>query len=186
MRDMSKHTPSTASSISQAIKKFALSGFVMVSFIAYFIHQRFTPTQSEPINPVTTPQVSTRPNTAVPTVNHQQPAAKPVISQPTPTPQSVGRYRDGVYDGGVADAYYGYVQVEVTIQNDQITDVAFLDYPHDRRTSAQINSIAMPYLKQEAIQAQSARVNIISGATLTSEAFAQSLQSALSQAKNQL
>ena len=83
------------------------------------------------------------------------------------------------YQGSPIDAYYGLVQVQVTVQNGSIQDVQFLQYPNDRRTSQQINSIAMPYLQQEAIQAQSAQVDIISGATLTSEGFIMSLQSAL-------
>lgn len=109
-----------------------------------------------------------------------QPPPQPTALPPTATPS--GLYTDGQYTGDPADAFYGTVQVEAIIQNGQITDVQFLDYPHDRRTSQRINSIAMPYLTSEAVQAQSAYVNIISGATLTSEAFAQSLQSALNKA----
>lgn len=78
---------------------------------------------------------------------------------------------------------FGYVQVQTTIQNGEITDVQFLQYPMDRRTSARINSVAVPMLQQEAIQAQSANVDIITGATLTSLGFERSLQAALSQAK---
>jgi uncharacterized protein with FMN-binding domain len=80
------------------------------------------------------------------------------------------------------DVNYGLVQVRVTIQAGRISDVKFLEYPSDRRTSQQINDIAMPYLQQEALQSQSANVDIISGATLTSEGFAMSLQSALASA----
>jgi uncharacterized protein with FMN-binding domain len=72
----------------------------------------------------------------------------------------------------------------VVIQNGKIANIQFLDYPHDRRTSQEINTQVMPWLTQEAIQAQSANINIISGATLTSEAFANSLQSALNSASN--
>jgi uncharacterized protein with FMN-binding domain len=93
------------------------------------------------------------------------------------------QYKDGTYTGPEADAYYGNVQVQVTIQSGKIANVNFLDYPQDRRTSARINSIATPYLVTEAIQAQSADVDIISGATLTSEAFVKSLQVALNQAQ---
>jgi uncharacterized protein with FMN-binding domain len=75
------------------------------------------------------------------------------------------------------------VQVKAVIQAGKIADVQFLQYPNDRRTSIRINNIAMPYLITEAIQAQSAQVDVISGATLTSQAFAQSLQSALATAK---
>jgi uncharacterized protein with FMN-binding domain len=78
---------------------------------------------------------------------------------------------------------YGTVQVKAVIQNGRLTDVQFLSQPGDRRQSQYINAQATPILRQEAIQAQSANVQAISGATLTSQAFVQSLQSALSQAK---
>ena len=74
------------------------------------------------------------------------------------------------------------MQVQATVQNGKIAQVQFLQYPTDRRTSQQINAIAVPDLQQEAIQAQSANVDIISGATLTSEGFQMSLQSALANA----
>jgi len=101
---------------------------------------------------------------------------------PTATPQ--GQYKDGVYTGPTVDAFYGLVQVQATVQGGKLTDVQFLQYPHDRRTSQEINSQAMPWLTQEAVQAQSANVDIISGATFTSQGFAQSLATALSQAGN--
>lgn len=103
---------------------------------------------------------------------------------PPPTASPAGQYKDGTYDGPVVDAYYGNVQVEAIVQGGQITDVKFLDYPQDRRTSRFINQQAMPWLTQEAIQVQSANVDLISGATFTSQAFAMSLQSALQQAQN--
>jgi uncharacterized protein with FMN-binding domain len=92
-------------------------------------------------------------------------------------------YKDGVYVGQVADAYYGNVQVQTTIQKGKITDVSFLQYPNDRNRSIAINTQAMPDLKQETIAAQSSNVDIISGATATSQAFVASLESALSQAR---
>jgi uncharacterized protein with FMN-binding domain len=92
------------------------------------------------------------------------------------------QYKDGTYTGSVADAFYGNVQVSATISGGKLTDVKFLQYPDTHQTSVIINQQAMPYLKQEAIQAQTANVQIISGATYTSQAFQQSLQSALSQA----
>lgn len=106
-----------------------------------------------------------------------------------PQAQSVSKspsvvYKDGTYTGSAADAYYGNVQVQATIQGGNITNVAFLQYPDTHSTSVQINTQAMPYLQQEAIQAQSATVNIVSGATDTSEAFQQSLASALTQAQS--
>ncbi len=93
---------------------------------------------------------------------------------------SGGQYKDGTYTGSVADAFYGNVQVRLTVSGGKITDVKFLQYPNSHSTSVYINQQAMPYLKQEAVQAQSSNVQIISGATFTSQAFAQSLSSALS------
>jgi uncharacterized protein with FMN-binding domain len=92
-------------------------------------------------------------------------------------------FKDGTYTGSVADAYYGNVQISATFSGGKITGVTFVDYPHTHSTSVEINQQAMPYLKQEAIQAQSSNVQIVSGATYTSQAFIQSLNSALSQAK---
>jgi uncharacterized protein with FMN-binding domain len=92
-------------------------------------------------------------------------------------------YKNGQYTGDVTDAFYGNVQVQATVAGGKITDVTFLQYPSDRSRSININSQAMPYLKQEAIAAQSASVDIVSGATATSQAFISSLASALNQAK---
>lgn len=103
---------------------------------------------------------------------------------PAPAPAPKGQYTDGTYTGDTFYAYYGYVQVEATVAGGKLTDVQFLRYPNDRRTSIYINTQAMPLLKQEAIQAQNANVNIISGASDTSFAFRESLASALTQAKN--
>ncbi|MEZ4670981.1 MAG: FMN-binding protein [Anaerolineae bacterium] len=128
-----------------------------------------------PVNPTPVPATATDVPTDIP------PTA---TALPTATP--AGQYRDGTYDGPITDAFYGNVQVRAVVQGGKIVDVQFLDYPQDRRTSQRINSIAMPYLTQEAIQVQSAYINIISGATLTSYAFAQSLDSALSQARTGL
>jgi uncharacterized protein with FMN-binding domain len=95
---------------------------------------------------------------------------------------SGNQYKDGTYTGSIANAYYGNVQVAVTISGGKITSVKFLQYPDTHSTSVIINQQAMPYLQQEAIQSQSGNVQLISGATLTSQAFIQSINSALSQA----
>ncbi len=102
---------------------------------------------------------------------------------PTPPPKPAGQYVDGSYTGSPTDAYYGIVQVKAIISGGKIADVQFLQYPSDRSTSRYINSQAMPMLTQEAITAQSAHVNGVSGATATSGAFVQSLASALAKAK---
>lgn len=91
-------------------------------------------------------------------------------------------YTDGVYTGPEADAYYGIIQLQALVQDGRLTALKILQYPSDRRTSIRINRQALPMLRDEAITAQSGDVDIISGATLTSKAFAQSLRGALKQA----
>jgi len=101
---------------------------------------------------------------------------------PNATQTSGSLYRDGSYTGSVDDAQWGFVQVKAIITHGKITDVQFLQYPNDRSRSVYINSIADPQLTSEAIQAQSANVDIVTGATDSSYAFIQSLTDALSQA----
>ena len=93
-----------------------------------------------------------------------------------------GSYADGAFTGPAVDAYYGLVQIQAIVQNGRLVGIKVLRYPSDRRTSVAINRQALPMLRDEVITAQSANVDIISGATLTSEAFIRSLHAALSQA----
>ena len=93
-----------------------------------------------------------------------------------------GRYRDGAYVGDVVDAYYGPLQVQANISGGRITSIKALQYPADRRTSQRINNQALPALQSEVIAAQDTQVDVVSGATLTSEAYIRSLDSALGQA----
>lgn len=126
------------------------------------------------------------PTTAVPTVSSAMQATQATLSTPTPTtapPVQTGQYKDGTYVGSVVDAFYGNVQVQAVISGGQITDVIFLQYPNHNNTSININSQAMPLLKQEALAAQSANVSGVSGASATSPAFQTSLADALSLAK---
>jgi uncharacterized protein with FMN-binding domain len=90
-------------------------------------------------------------------------------------------FADGTYTGDAVAIKWGDVQVQAVIEGGKIASVEFLTYPTDRE-SQQINSQAGPTLIQEAIEAQSATVQVISGATFTSLAFMRSLESALSQA----
>jgi len=198
----------------RAIRKLFLSVFVIFTFAAYAFQQQFAnhgqalaapapgggvatsqPLLDAPSATATTPPPATDTpfappsqtpdsSTLTPTPADISPATDTPVPLPSPTAATQGAYKDGTYTGPEVDAYYGLVQVQVVIQSGKISNVQFLNYPHDRRTSQEINAQAMPWLQQEAIQAQSANVDIISGATLTSEAFAQSLQAALKSAAN--
>ncbi len=88
---------------------------------------------------------------------------------------------DGTFTGGTYDAYYGNVQVQATIRGGQISDVKAVQFPNHSRTSRSINAQALPYLQQEVADAQSGKIDIISGATLTSRAYIKSLRDALNQ-----
>lgn len=112
------------------------------------------------------------------------PASPSGSSAGASAPAQTGAYRDGTYVGPSVNAYYGNVKAEAIVSGGKLANVKFLEYPNTHAISVYINSQAMPYLTQEAVQAQSANVNIVSGATFTSQAFIQSLGSALAQAKN--
>jgi uncharacterized protein with FMN-binding domain len=83
--------------------------------------------------------------------------------------------------GTVVGNRFGENQVTLVVKGTKIQDVRY-SLPADRPRSAEINDQAGPLLRQEVLQAQSAKINVISGATFTSEAFAQSLQVALQRA----
>src|SRR3954464_10131896 len=86
------------------------------------------------------------------------------------------------YTGEAADTRWGPVQVQITVINGKITAAQTTQVPSDNPRDQEINSYAVPVLNQEAVQAQSARIDAVSGATVTSDGYIQSLQSAIDQA----
>ncbi|MFG2363150.1 FMN-binding protein [Streptomyces mirabilis] len=84
--------------------------------------------------------------------------------------------------GDTVQTRWGPVQVRVTLKNGKITDVTAVSYPSDNPRDQEINSYALPQLRREALAAQSARIDSVSGATYTSDGYRQSLQSALDSA----
>lgn len=84
--------------------------------------------------------------------------------------------------GAVADTRWGPVQVQIAVSGGRITGVSVLQQPDGNGRDQEINSYALPILKQATLSAQSANIDMISGATVTSEGYAQSLQSAIDQA----
>lgn len=82
-------------------------------------------------------------------------------------------------NGSVAQTRWGPVQVQVSIAGTAITDVTALVYPSGNGRDGEINSYALPRLRQEALQAQSAQISGVSGATVTSDGYRESLQAAL-------
>jgi uncharacterized protein with FMN-binding domain len=86
--------------------------------------------------------------------------------------------------GQVAQTRWGPVQVQITTDaSGTITDVEVVQYPSGNREDEQINASALPRLIQETLDAQSAQIDMVSGATVTSDGYLRSLQSALDQAQ---
>lgn len=90
-------------------------------------------------------------------------------------------YTDGTFTGSQATSRYGAFSVSVTISSGKITAVSVDDTAYDNH-SEQINSYALPELKQQTLSSQSGSVDGVSGATFTSSAYEESLQSALDKA----
>jgi uncharacterized protein with FMN-binding domain len=84
--------------------------------------------------------------------------------------------------GSSADTRWGPVQVQLTVEGGTITDVSVVDYPTENGKDRQINARAIPVLVQETLDAQSADIDMVSGATVTSEGYLESLQAALDEA----
>ena len=107
-------------------------------------------------------------------------------SAPTPTPTQGAGSTGGaatsgvtVVNGSVEQTRWGPVQVQVTIASGRITDVIALQVPDGNFRDQEINSYAVPRLREEVLSAQSARIDTVSGATVTSDGYLGSLQAAL-------
>lgn len=157
--------------------KKTFSALLISVFLAYvvYVHQ-FAPTTKLP--EVVLPDQQSGASTT-----DTSPISTPSPSTPATPPKPAGMYTDGTYRGDSVFAYYGDVQVGAVIQGGRLSDIEIYDYPRDRDTSVRINSQALPILISEAIQAQSAVIDAVSGASDTSPAFKQSLSSALAKAK---
>ena len=83
--------------------------------------------------------------------------------------------------GSVASTQWGPVQVKLTLASGKITKVTVVQYPSGNPRDAEINDRALPILTQETLDTQNAGIDMVSGATVTSEGYLQSLQSALDQ-----
>jgi uncharacterized protein with FMN-binding domain len=114
-------------------------------------------------------------------VSGQTPLSRPATTSPSSTsgPPSTSGGGDATFTGDAADTRYGPVQVQITVSGGKITAVQPLQVPQESGRDIRINSEAVPTLNSEAVQAQSAQIDTVSGATYTSEGYVQSLQSAI-------
>ncbi|MFC8349447.1 FMN-binding protein [Streptomyces sp. NPDC057280] len=113
---------------------------------------------------------------------HDTPAAIAVTS-PSAAPSATGSTTGaGTFTGDSVQTRWGPVQVRITVKGGKLTDVTAVAYPSENPRDQEINSYALPRLRTEALQAQSADIDTVSGATYTSDGYRQSLQSALDSA----
>jgi uncharacterized protein with FMN-binding domain len=118
----------------------------------------------------TTPDADTGATQADPDTS----AAAPTSSATASTSGS-----DGTFTGDAVQTRYGAVQVEITVANGTITGAEAIQYPNSDRHDQRINAYAVPILNAEVVTAQSAAIDAVSGATVTSDGYVVSLQSAI-------
>jgi uncharacterized protein with FMN-binding domain len=123
------------------------------------------------------PSTATGAATSTSTASAAAPAAA-TSAAATASAATATKLADGTYTGASEWTKWGNYQVQVTIQNGKIVSVKETQAPTDGR-SVSINDRAQPVLESEAIAAQSAKINAVSGATYTSRTYKASLQSAL-------
>lgn len=148
--------------------------FVMTAFTAIVVGLSLRASaQGQPAPVAAAPAriVETAPRSATPT-----PSDRPTNSSP---PTKTSKPRRLTVNGAVIDTMYGPVQVQVTVRGSRIVSANAINYPQGGGRDQEINSLAIPQLDQEAMQAQSARIDTVSGATYTSDGYRRSLQSAL-------
>jgi uncharacterized protein with FMN-binding domain len=128
------------------------------------------------------PRSSTSSPTTVPATAPERTTTPPTRPPVTPAPAPTTTPARRTFTGGDFPNQYGDVQVQIVVQGHELVDVQPLQLPFDHERSAEISQQAAPILRQEALQAQSAQIDVLTGATFTSESYAESLQSALDRA----
>lgn len=127
------------------------------------------------------PDASATPTPTSPSSPAPTPSAKPTASStakrstPAPTTRQI--------TGDAVNTDYGTVQVRITVVGTKISNVTALQLPNDRARSQEISSFAGPQLRSEALAAQSANIDAVSGASYTSAGYVKSLQSAIDRAR---
>ncbi|HEX2705757.1 MAG TPA: FMN-binding protein [Candidatus Lustribacter sp.] len=118
-------------------------------------------------------------STAGPARTVQAAGADPGTSDSSGSAGSAGAT---TYTGDAVNTRWGIVQVEITVADAKITRAEAIQYPQENPRDQEINSYAIPLLNEEAVQAQSAQLDSIGGATVTVQGYIASLQSAIDQA----
>jgi hypothetical protein len=124
------------------------------------------------------PSKSTKPTKSASTTAAQTPVESPAPAKTTAAPAT--KAASGTFTGDSVDVRYGYVQVKITVENGKITDAQAVQAPSGRND--RWTQMAVPILRQQTLQAQSAQISGASGASFTSYGWYTSLVSALAKA----
>jgi uncharacterized protein with FMN-binding domain len=145
-------------------RRIALWGLTTVSTVVLLFSYRTSTSTAMPV-------AATTPTTT----------GTPTTTTAGSTAKTTSTY-SGTVTGAAADTRWGPVQVRVTLASGKITAVDVIEQPDSNGRDQEINADAVPQLVSETIQAQSAQIDMVSGATYTSDGYVTSLQSALDQA----
>jgi len=137
-----------------------------------------TPTTSATPSESAKPTKSANTTKSASTTATQTPAATPAPVKTTAAPAT--KAASGTFTGDSVDVRYGYVQVKITVENGKITDAQAVQAPSGRND--RWTQMAVPVLRQQTLQAQSAQISGVSGASFTSYGWYTSLVSALAKA----
>ncbi len=179
---MSDHNPSRSPSRRAQLGFVAILGAVAVVVTAKAESGGASPAHSALSGSAATPE-------AAPSAGSGGSGSGSAAASPTPSVSS-GASSGSTASSGVRsvtgdtiDTRYGPVQVRVVMRGTKITDVVAVQLPSARGRDLEINSFAVPELRQEVLDDQSAQIDTVSGASFTSDGYAQSVQSALDRAR---
>ena len=149
---------------------------VTVVGVVWLVTFKVTPLEVDAVTPAT-PAPTRAPAPTIPI--RTPPGITPAPSRSIPPGPPAA---SGTFVGDLISTRYGPVQVQIVVSGQKVVDVQALVLPKDRARSAAISQYSAPMLRTEAIRAQTASIDIVSGATYTSVAYSHSLESALRQA----
>ena len=135
------------------------------------------------IDPAATDPSTAATDQAAAATDQATPAATPkpaASAKPKATPKPAKP--SGQFTGDTVDTRWGPVQVAIEVKNGKVVNSDVVQYPHDNPRDLEINQVAVPILNQEVVDRQSANIDGVSGATVTSDGYRQSLQSAFDRA----
>ncbi len=162
----------------KALVTLAATVIGIVWMATYRVHPRPLIGSAVLSNHVTPPSPAASPSPSASPGASPGPSPSPGTSPALP--QSAGV--SGTFTGPAINVFYGDVQVRITVKGGRITDVQTIQMPYQHSYSQYVSQQVAPMLRSEVISAQSASIDVISGATYTSEGYAQSVSGALSQA----